>query len=230
MRGQVTKLAREGAVFSLCSSQETGPVQGAGTGIGSGMITLDRNFDNLHYAIAVSGLSSTVVGAHFHHALPGVNGPIIYDLPTDSVVMGSWNDDTFTPDIADWFESGEMYANFHTQLNPGGEVRGQVADGMVCDNPVGVPEAAKVTAGITLWPNPASSGVTVSVSLSQSANVTVKLYNLLGSEVATLARGYLGAGTHQESFDASSLPGGVYFYTMAVDGNVTRTGKMVVEN
>jgi len=48
-------------------------------------------------------------------------------------------------------------------------------------------------------------------SLSKPGEVSLKVFDSLGREVATLARGYEAAGTHVVSFDGSWLPAGVYY-------------------
>jgi len=46
----------------------------------------------------------------------------------------------------------------------------------------------------------------------ENGNVSLKVYNLMGQEVANLVSGNVGAGRHIVSFDASKLSSGVYLY------------------
>jgi hypothetical protein len=56
---------------------------------------------------------------------------------------------------------------------------------------------------------------------------TIKVYDLLGSEVATLVNKPLAPGTYEVEFNASNLPSGVYFYSLT-SGNFTATKKLML--
>ncbi|MBM2846177.1 MAG: Spore coat-like protein, partial [Bacteroidetes bacterium] len=57
--------------------------------------------------------------------------------------------------------------------------------------------------------------------------VVLKVYNLIGKEVATLVDETKPTGLHDVQFDAQSLSSGVYFYTLR-DGGLQATRKMVL--
>lgn len=77
------------------------------------------------------------------------------------------------------------------------------------------------------FPNPFNPETEISFSLSKSDNVTLKVYNILGSEVATLVNGFMEAGKHSVKLNASNLTSGVYLYTIK-SGNFTATHKMIL--
>jgi hypothetical protein len=82
------------------------------------------------------------------------------------------------------------------------------------------------------YPNPlrasvSNSGTTITFTLSKAANVTLEVYNMLGEKVTTLVKGAKPAGEHVVSFEASSLPSGIYFYTLTA-GELKQTRKMVI--
>jgi hypothetical protein len=95
--------------------------------------------------------------------------------------------------------------------------------------PVGTPEVIPdVYALGQNYPNPFNPTTTLSFDLPSDAVVTLKIYNLLGQEVATvLDRQEYSAGTYEESFDASQLASGVYLYRIIVEqiGDDGSTGK-----
>ena len=67
-------------------------------------------------------------------------------------------------------------------------------------------------------PNPFSGSTTISFELATSGRVSVRVYDVMGREVATLADRQMAAGPHALDFDASSLASGTYLYTLSVDG------------
>jgi hypothetical protein len=69
------------------------------------------------------------------------------------------------------------------------------------------------------FPNPFNPSTTINFSLAVDSKVSLKIFDVLGQEVATLVNGQLAAGNHPVSFDASSLNSGVYFYRIDANGN-----------
>ncbi|MBN1349953.1 T9SS type A sorting domain-containing protein [candidate division KSB1 bacterium] len=62
------------------------------------------------------------------------------------------------------------------------------------------------------YPNPFNPSTTIKFGLPFASHVTVKVFNILGYEVATLLDRREDAGLHRLSFDASNLSAGIYFY------------------
>lgn len=77
------------------------------------------------------------------------------------------------------------------------------------------------------YPNPFNPGTTISFSISVRANVTLKVFDMMGKEVATLVNGNTEAGSYKALFDASQLSSGMYFYTLTA-GSFTSTKKMLL--
>ncbi|MBI5470726.1 MAG: T9SS type A sorting domain-containing protein, partial [Ignavibacteriae bacterium] len=63
-----------------------------------------------------------------------------------------------------------------------------------------------------------------SEGLLSEQKVTLKVYDVLGKEVATLVNENLNGGSYETTFDAKSLTSGVYFYRLHA-GNYVRTMK-----
>ena len=77
------------------------------------------------------------------------------------------------------------------------------------------------------YPNPFNPSTEINYTLAKSGNITLKIYNLLGSEIATLVSGFMEAGKHSVKFDATDITSGIYFYTIKAD-NFTSTRKMIL--
>jgi hypothetical protein len=77
------------------------------------------------------------------------------------------------------------------------------------------------------YPNPFNPTTNIQFDLPESGNYSLKVYNLLGQEVATLVNGALNAGVHSVNFDASKLTSGMYIYQLS-GNNVNLTRKMLL--
>jgi hypothetical protein len=68
------------------------------------------------------------------------------------------------------------------------------------------------------YPNPFNPVTEIRYRIAEYSFVSLKVYNLLGQEVAELVNDYKQPGTHSVTFDASRLASGTYFYRL-VAGN-----------
>ncbi|MCB2213081.1 T9SS type A sorting domain-containing protein [bacterium] len=100
-----------------------------------------------------------------------------------------------------------------------------VKEEAVVDHAVTLPEAFHVG---DAYPNPFNPSTSVAVTLAEAAQLTVKVYDVQGRTVATLADGRFPAGSQQLSFDASGLASGVYFLHATVPGKLNQTRKLVL--
>ncbi|MEJ2050098.1 MAG: T9SS type A sorting domain-containing protein [Calditrichota bacterium] len=72
-----------------------------------------------------------------------------------------------------------------------------------------------------------SAGDTVYVTATKPNYVTLKVYNVLGEEIATLVSDRLPAGSYEYSWDATDFTGGIYTYQLQ-SGDFAQTKKLVV--
>jgi hypothetical protein len=75
------------------------------------------------------------------------------------------------------------------------------------------------------YPNPFNPSTTISFSIPKAENVSLKIYNILGSEITTLVSENLNAGSYQVNFDASNLASGTYIYQITA-GKFNQVRKM----
>jgi hypothetical protein len=76
------------------------------------------------------------------------------------------------------------------------------------------------------YPNPFNPITTIQYQLPVDYKVTLKVYDILGNEVETLANEFQQAGYREEQFDASELSSGIYIYSLNA-GNYVSTKKMI---
>jgi hypothetical protein len=78
------------------------------------------------------------------------------------------------------------------------------------------------------YPNPFNPMTTIEFTLAEDSKVSLKVFDILGREVATLMIGELKAGVlHQQTFDVSKLSSGMYIYRLQT-GNKSLAKKLMV--
>jgi hypothetical protein len=77
------------------------------------------------------------------------------------------------------------------------------------------------------YPNPFNPTTKISWQSATSSQQTLKVYDVLGNEVATLVDEYKPAGKYEVEFNADDLPSGIYFYKL-VSGTFIQTKKMIL--
>lgn len=91
--------------------------------------------------------------------------------------------------------------------------------------PVSSPEKFELAQN---YPNPFNPSTQIAFTLPQNANVFLRVYNLLGQQVATILNGVpYSTGQHRVTFDAGNFPNGIYFYRIAA-GNFVDVKRMTL--
>ncbi|MDO8550665.1 MAG: T9SS type A sorting domain-containing protein [Ignavibacteria bacterium] len=78
------------------------------------------------------------------------------------------------------------------------------------------------------YPNPFNPTTNISFNIPESGNVNLKVYNVLGNEVATLFNNELNAGNHNVIFNAIDFSSSVYYYRVEVEGKFIETKQMIL--
>ena len=74
------------------------------------------------------------------------------------------------------------------------------------------------------YPNPFNPTTSIKYTIAEESFVSIKVYSIIGSEIATLVNEKLSAGSYEINFDASSLSSGAYIYKIQA-GNFSETRK-----
>ncbi len=122
----------------------------------------------------------------------------------------------------------DMDADTSTILS--GEVPIQSIEVTVVANSTGVDENNNLINSFALsqnYPNPFNPSTIISYQLATAGQVSLKVYDVLGNEVATLVNKVQDPGSHSINFNASNLSTGVYFYQLK-SGNYSLTKKMTL--
>ena len=97
-------------------------------------------------------------------------------------------------------------------------------------SPVSTEQAPRLPAKFKLdgaYPNPFNPSTVIAYSLTERADVTLTVFDVLGRTIATLVEGPQSPGAHTARFEATGLPSGLYFYRLSAAGQ-NRTQSMVL--
>jgi hypothetical protein len=77
------------------------------------------------------------------------------------------------------------------------------------------------------YPNPFNSSTTIDFTIPKNEYISLTIYNMLGQEIATIAKGNYSSGKHQLHWDAGNLSSGIYFYRLQIT-NYSEIKKLVL--
>jgi hypothetical protein len=159
----------------------------------------------------------------FQLSTDGTNWTTVY---TNNAGTLGTQDFTFTTTMA-------RFARLYMRKNAKSNYRVaelEVYAGSLTKDATGGLETANIPTTVTLeqnYPNPFNPSTTIAYALPEGAHVTLRIINITGQEVATLADGYQGRGTYRFTFHARKLPSGIY-YAVLKAGEVTQVKRMVL--
>jgi hypothetical protein len=232
-------------VLAVTASFDTGTVKNKGA-MARGSFAFFKQGDTSATDITVDVFvpSSMPDSARFDLVLSGAatNNAWVQDefmLGTPSFQKGAWNtlDFNISKHIADAsITNPRLTATFYVQVyyTPGKKWSGTIFfDNLTLlgiDALTGVAQNPATPYQYRLYnnyPNPFNPSTTVRYELKQEGPVSLKIYDVLGREVATLVNERESAGPHSVVFEADRFATGAYFYTLRA-GAFVKTGKMML--
>lgn len=90
---------------------------------------------------------------------------------------------------------------------------------------IGLPQSFNLNQN---YPNPFNPNTTISFTLPEKTKAELKIYNILGRQVAELINEVIDAGTYSLNFYAADLPSGVYIYQLSTGSGKEMAKKMIV--
>jgi len=79
------------------------------------------------------------------------------------------------------------------------------------------------------YPNPFNPATIIEFSLPTNGNVSLDIFNMMGQHVATLLKGQYAAGVYHISWNAASLPSGIYYYRLQSDRHVEMKKMLLIK-
>ncbi len=125
-------------------------------------------------------------------------------------------------------KSGTVYAQ--ATANDGTDIQGKLRisisaqTGLVEQSEQSIPATAVLEQN---YPNPFNPTTIIRFSIPKTSFVSLKIYNISGEEIATLLSNRLEPGSYTKNWNASSLPSGVYFYSLLVE-DLYQTRKLIL--
>ncbi len=178
--------------------------------IGAGLIISVNLTDGTNKIIGDQGYNSD-----------GHRQGLCFDRETDSLWLSGWNSDLNRGELRNVNLMTGM-TTLVSQFNP--EVGRVVGLSIPFKGTVGIHNiSAEVPDGYKLeqnYPNPFNPVTNVEFGISKLGFVSLKVFDVLGKEVATLVNERLSPGTYKYDFNGSNFSSGVYFYKLEADGFV----------
>ncbi|MFW5972877.1 MAG: family 10 glycosylhydrolase [Bacteroidota bacterium] len=101
-----------------------------------------------------------------------------------------------------------------------------VVEGRVVSNERETPVAFELRQN---YPNPFNPTTAIEFAVERPGEVSLRVFNVLGQEVAVLVNGTIPAGSHTAQFDADGLSSGTYFYVLEAGGRTATRAMMLLK-
>ncbi len=200
---------------------------------------LDYSSDGVLYAgTHGDGVYRSYDNGNTFHKLPGLPDDIAYAVRIDgdnNIFVSFWMNGIYaSSDLGDSWAYLGLGGYGVSALYPGANgslIAGTQSGKFIVNNsPLLSAKDETVPAVYSLgqnYPNPFNPATTINYSIANPGFVSLKVYDILGREVAVLASEFKQAGKYTVNFKASNLPSGVYIYSLN-SGDFSMTKKLVL--
>jgi TQXA domain-containing protein len=176
-----------------------------------------RNFSKLRFEAIGSGTLSVYLEAKVNgqYVYPFVNVPLTSAYSTKEIELSQFKVNGQSVDLSSVsLINFQLSKQYNTAMN---NFDFSIRNTGIIANSVGVTGNEITVTDYSLsqnYPNPFNPVTTISFSIPKQDFVNLKVFNVLGKEVATLVNDVKSSGIYEVSFDASALSSGVYFYKL----------------
>lgn len=232
IRSQIVRFAREGFTVNLEGQQVVPAVSSAA--YGSGIVSISRDEENVHYNWIAGDLSAPPVDSYFKNNVVGQNGSVIYTMSSAMTVMGNnasadgfWKSSDTPPFLAinsTQFSANSVYLDITNSAFPNGEIRGQVNNGFI-NYTVGINDDL-LNSDMLIYPNPSEGKLTISVPELVHSKGKIEVFDLSGRNI--FSEEYLNNGLSDLQLDLSTLTKGNYILKV-LNNNQFITKKIILQ-
>jgi hypothetical protein len=197
-------------------------------------IQFDENKDSLHTITCDSYFPPFTFPIKFEYytsnAIYRFGGDSLYRQNCDAYIMGgtTWS---FKDSLLFQHDKGLVYAVSVTNKGPNTPYyyrwEATLISAVVTSVKNDLKEVPKNCLLSQNYPNPFNPTTQIDYQLAATSNVSLKVFDILGREVTLLVNRKQTAGSHQATFNAKTLPSGIYFYRLQT-GSYTETKKMLL--
>jgi hypothetical protein len=162
-----------------------------------------------------------------------VNGALGEDFSTGTWTQGVVKTKSWTITLNAGWNAANCEVGVFAYLNtPGGTLNSQCAVLQTSKSVVitGIKNTGEILEGFNLsqnYPNPFNPVTNIKFCVPENGRVVLKVYDIIGNEVATLCDQNLKSGAYNAGFDGSGFASGIYFYRLTA-GDYTDTKKMTL--
>lgn len=154
--------------------------------------------------------------------------PTLVDIDGDGdteIFAGRTDQYVYGWDTQGVFDSSMSWTTFKgNAARTGGQLRSPYLVSIKNETPDNFPARFEL---LQNYPNPFNPRTNIKFRISNFGFVSLRIYNVLGNEIATLVNGKKQAGEYEIGFDAGRLPSGVYLYRLTA-GSFSQTRKMIL--
>jgi uncharacterized surface protein with fasciclin (FAS1) repeats len=147
-----------------------------------------------------------------------VSGKVLSSQLSDGMKVETLLGDTLTVE----FSGGDIFINDAQVIMPDLEAQNgvvHVIDGVLLPTLTSAESLIFAKSNFSVYPNPAATSVTIEYTLKTQAEVSVEIYNILGSEVRTVSEGIMPNGVNRHDIDVSEFESGLYFIVIKADND-----------